>query len=102
MTIVEENQLPKFMLVYQSGIANVFAVDCFNLASSGRNARRVCQSSFAYAIAFAHGLGAAGAILRTASCNVAGDCADLKWEDGTEGTPFRNEATDVRLNGGAS
>jgi hypothetical protein len=86
------------MLVYQSGIANVFAVDCFNLNPFGRNARRLQQSDFKTCAAFARGLGAAGVIVRTASCNVAGDCLDVQWIDGTDGTPFRDQAADISLN----
>ncbi|KKM05815.1 hypothetical protein LCGC14_1750390, partial [marine sediment metagenome] len=41
------------MLVYQGGIAKVFAVDSYNLADSNRQAKRLFQGSFDSAVQFA-------------------------------------------------
>ncbi len=79
-------------------VEKAFAVDCFNINPFGRNARRLAQSDFKTCAAFARGLGAAGVVVRTASCNVAGDCADMQWEFGTDGTPFRDAAADISIN----
>lgn len=90
--------IERAMLVYQAGIANVFAVECFNLNPFGRNARRLMQHAFRPCEDFARGLAAAGVIVRTASCNVAGDCADVQWADGIEATPFRDSCNPVNEN----
>lgn len=96
--------IPYAMLVYQGGIANVFAVDYPTYApgtgahESPRNARRLMQSDFSSCIWFARGLAAAGTVVRTGSCNVAGDCADVQWTRGIDGTPFRDKAVNVEEN----
>ncbi len=88
----------KIVLVYQSGIANVFEVDAFTLQDHHRYAERLLQADFRTCASFARGCGAAGATVRTASCNVAGDCAKVEWYMGTDGTPFRDEAAIVTVN----
>lgn len=81
--------IEKAALVYQSGIANVFAVSSFNLADYGRDARRLLQGDFRTCEAFARGMAAAGTTVVIASCNVAGDCARVRWSEGVDATPFR-------------
>lgn len=81
-------QRVRVMLVYQAGLANVFRVDCFNLASFGRNAVRLMQSDFRTCESFARGMGEAGAIVRSAHCNKAGDIADSTWSENLDSAPF--------------
>jgi hypothetical protein len=78
----------RFMLVYQVGIANVFRVECANLAPDGRNALRVYQGDFKTGEAIARGAGIAGAIVHTAACNQVGDISDATWTDDLEAQPF--------------
>ena len=69
------------VLVYQAGIANVFAVRSFNMADYGREARRLLQSDFRTCEAFAAGLDAAGILVASAWCNQAGDIIAAHWND---------------------
>lgn len=69
------------VLVYQAGIANVFAVDCLNMSPLGRNARRLLQHAFGPCEDFARGLAAAGVPVASAWCNQAGDIKDAKWNE---------------------
>ena len=77
------------MLVYQVGIANVFQVSAFNLADYGRDARRVYQGDFRTAEAIAHGAWLAGALVKAAGCNEAGDIALRSWTQDIDSLPFR-------------
>jgi hypothetical protein len=86
----------KIVLVYQGGIANVFEVDCFNLSGYGRNAKRLHQGSFESAKWVAHGLGLAGAIVRSAHCNWAGDISESHWSENLEDAPF--SPIEVKMN----
>jgi len=79
------------MLVYQAGIANVFEVDCFNLSSFGRNAKRLLQSDFRTCEAFVSGLAHAGYYVATAHCNMAGDIKDQKWSFDLNDAPFSDK-----------
>lgn len=79
------------MLVYQAGIANVFAVDCTNLADYGRNARRLMQSDFRSCAMYARGLRDAGVIVHTVACNEAGDIARSLWTDDLDAQPFSDQ-----------
>lgn len=86
------DQRPRFMLVYQAGIANVFQVASFNLAPFGRDARRVYQGDFRTAESIAIGCGLAGAIVQTAACNQAGDIEHLTvWSEDLESQPFSDQ-----------
>ena len=87
----------KVFLVYQVGIANVFKVACLNLATFGRNARRVYQGDYRGAALFAQGMGAAGACVRTAHCEQAGDIAGAHWTDG-KGDLWRDSRVEVTVN----
>ena len=91
----------RFMLVYQAGIANVFRVDCFNLATFGRNAKRVYQGDFKTAEAIAYGCGLAGAVVTTAACNQAGDIADAVWSDDLDEQPFSDKFNPVHFTVGS-
>jgi hypothetical protein len=93
-----DKTMKKAMLVYQAGIANVFQVDCFNLASFGREAKRLYQGDFRGAVNFARGLGAAGVTVMTAHCNMAGDIIDRKWSDNLDEAPFSDKFINVHLN----
>jgi len=76
------------VLVYQAGIANVFAVTSFNLANYGRDAHRLLQSDFRTCEAYARGLAAAGIRVGTAVCNMAGDITQQPWSEAIEDAPF--------------
>ena len=88
----------KAFLVYQAGIANVFQVDCFNLAPFGREARRVFQGDFRGAVNFCHGLGVAGWAVKTAACKEAGDISDEVWSENLHYQPFSDQLVVLNLN----
>ncbi len=76
------------VLVYQAGIANVFAVDCLNMRANGRTERRLIQSDFRTCETYCLGLAAAGIKVASAGCNMAGDIARLDWSSDLEAQPF--------------
>jgi len=80
--------IERAVLVYQAGIANVFAVNSFNLADYGRDAKRLMQADFRTCEAYARGLRDAGVTIGTLACNAAGDIAHLKWSDDLSAQPF--------------
>lgn len=86
------------MLVYQGGLANVFAVKCLNLSPYGREAKLIYQGAFRGAEIFCHGAGAAGVVIRTAACNMAGEIVDQQWSEDLEDMPFHSEFRPVKLN----
>jgi hypothetical protein len=75
-------------LVYQGGIANLFRVDQHTLQPDGRNAKRILQSDFRTCQDYARGMRYAGAIVKTAGCNRAGDIVNLEWTDDLGSLPF--------------
>lgn len=81
-------KVKKAMLVYQAGIANVFAVKSFNLANFGRDAARLIQADFRTCEAFCQELEAAGVTVAVAGCNRAGEIAGEHWTDNLEELPF--------------
>lgn len=81
-------KIRKAALVYQAGIANVFSVECFNLASYGREATRLYQGDFRSAEMFAAGLGTAGVVVRSLACNQTGDVRFATWSDDLDSQPF--------------
>lgn len=89
--IATHAKVEKAVLVYQAGIANVFAVDCFNLCDFGREARRLLQDDFRACENFARGLAAAGCLVATLHCNQAGDIASAKWSDALDDAPFHDK-----------
>jgi hypothetical protein len=90
--------ITRAFLVYQAGIANVFAVDCHNLNRFGRNARRLLQGAFQPCEYFARGLAAAGVIVRTAHCNEAGDITESRWSEDLDAAPFNESFRPVHAN----
>ena len=85
----EKLKIKRAVLVYQAGIANVFAVESFNMADYGRDARRLLQSDFRTCEAFARGLAAAGVLVASAHCNMAGDIIGQTWSEALDDAPFR-------------
>ena len=85
----------KAVLVYQAGLANVFAVSSFNMSPFGRKARRLMQADFAACENFARGLAAAGWHVASAQCNQAGDIIEARWSDDVDAMPFRDAARPV-------
>lgn len=83
------------VLVYQGGIANVFAVDTWQENPAGRNARRLLQSDFKCCEMFARGLLAAGVLVTSMQCNQAGDIAESQWSAELETAPFFNKMCPV-------
>lgn len=76
-------------LVYQAGIANVFAVDAMSVSPHfGRNARRLLQSDFRSCAMYARGLMDAGVRVHTMACNQAGDVTNAEWTMDLESQPF--------------
>ena len=84
-------KVTKAVLVYQAGIANVFAVESFNLQLFGRDAERLLQSDFRTCEAYARGLAAAGVKVGSAACNMAGDVNLFPWTDDLESQPFSDK-----------
>lgn len=79
----------KAVLVYQGGLANVFAVDAFSRDDATlRNAKRLRQHAFGPCADYAQGLRAAGADVRTACCNQAGDITNSVWDCDYDLAPF--------------
>ena len=91
-------KVERAFLVYQAGIANVFAVESHNLADFGRDGRRIYQGDFRGAENFARGLGAAGVIVRTAACNQAGDIIAARWSEDLDAHPFSDSFRPVKAN----
>lgn len=79
------------VLVYQAGIANVFEVQCFNMSDFGRDAKRLLQGTFGQCEMFAHGLKAAGVMVVSAHCNMAGDIINAHWSDFLLDAPFNDK-----------
>ena len=92
---IQQKRVRKAVLVYQGGIANVFAVESFNMADFGRDARRLLQADFRSCEWFARGLAAAGAKIASAHCNMAGDITHQPWSDDLDSAPFREEQRPV-------
>ncbi len=93
----------KLALVYQGGIANVFAVKYPHgrrLNESWRfgvrtSCVRVMQSSFYACASFCAGAHYAGAKVVTFACNHAGDIARLDWDTDLELAPFSDKITKI-------
>jgi len=81
----------KAVLVYQAGIANVFKVDCFNMADYGREAKRLLQHTFTTCEWYAKGLRDAGYNVKVLACNMAGDITHAVWTDNLDEQPFSDK-----------
>ncbi len=78
----------KLMLVYQAGIANVFNVSGFGLGRDTTVRKRIYQGDFRTAEKICYGAALAGAIVRTAACNMVGDIIGQTWTDDLDSQPF--------------
>ena len=77
------------VLVYQAGIANVFAVNKAHASAAKRETEtRVYQGDFRTAEAMIHGAWLAGARVHYAFCNQAGDIARRDWDTEQDSAPF--------------
>lgn len=76
-------------VVYQAGIANVFQVESFDL-NANRDGKQIYQGDFRGAEHFARGMVAAGASVRSAHCNMAGDVNLWGWSKDLDDAPFRD------------
>jgi hypothetical protein len=99
-----------FVLVYQGGLANLFRVpssyvnplfswsqlDASQQRLASMDTVRVYQGDFRTAEAMARGAILAGAEVRIASRNVAGDVKLHWWAHGLSDCPFRDEANPPR------
>jgi hypothetical protein len=83
-----EKKVKKAMVVYQGGMANLFEVKCFNLNPFGRNAKSIYQGTFDECNKIAFGMELAGAKIKVAGCNMAGDIQDFQWTDNLDDLPF--------------
>jgi hypothetical protein len=88
-------KVSKAVLVYQGGIANVFAVRSFNMSDYGRDARRLYQGDFRSCEYIAIGLGIAGVKVASAHCNQAGDIAHSTWSTDLHEAPFSEQQRPV-------
>jgi hypothetical protein len=90
--------IERAMLVYQCGIANVFAVKSFDLNVATREEPvRLMQSDFRTCEAFARGMSVAGTSVRSAHCNMAGDIALQDWSLDLDDAPFRDQMRPVAI-----
>lgn len=87
----------RIVLVYQVGIANVFEVDRFSRHPERRNGRGLLQYDYHSCEMFARGMGAAGCIVRTMHCDMAGDCSQFTWEP-NKGELWADRRRTVRCN----
>ena len=85
-------------LVYQAGLANVFLVDAFDLNATGHNVRRLLQGTFHECEIFVRGMARAGAVVRSAHCNQAGDIAGAQWSEALEDAPFSESQRPIKAN----
>jgi hypothetical protein len=92
---LRQTKIERAALVYQGGIANVFAVEAFNIADYGRDARRLLQADFRTCESFARGLAVAGVKVATACCNKAGDIVSMPWSENLEDAPFSENFSPV-------
>jgi len=91
-------KIKKAVLVYQGGIANVFAVSAFNLMPDKRDAKLLLQANFRACEFFARGLGAAGVIVRTMACNQANDVKNAIWSNDLQAQIFNDRFHVVEIN----
>ena len=85
-------------LVYQAGIANVF--DTSNYMQGVKKypaypALRLLQGDFRSCEMFARGLRAAGVIVTSFVCNMAGDITHQQWSTNLNDAPFSDKFSPV-------
>lgn len=80
--------MKKAVLVYQGGIANVFAVHSFNMSEYGANRLRLLQADFNSCECYARGLVTGGVMVTSAQCNQAGDIRTAHWSETLTDAPF--------------
>jgi hypothetical protein len=82
-----------FALIYQGGIANVFAVRTANYGTFGRDAKRLYQGTFYGAETFTRGILAGNdkALVFSGHCNMAGDIAEQPWSEDLDAAPFSDD-----------
>ena len=86
------------VLLYQAGIANVFTVDRgahLKNPEDRTGQKRLLQGSFRECEAFARGMDAAGMLVYSFHCNMAGDVAGQVWEASLDEAPFRESMRPV-------
>jgi len=81
-----------FILVYQPGIANLFRLPPLDTHTDGAN-ECMYEGDFRTAEAMTSPAILACAEVRVASCNRAGDIAELVWAQGLSDAPFRDQAS---------
>jgi hypothetical protein len=91
--MAQKLKIKRAMLVYQAGLANVFAVETFNLSqydltNQYQDRRRLLQADFRACENFARGLAAAGIFVTTAHCNMTGDITNQTWSEDLDEAPF--------------
>lgn len=87
-------KVKRAVLVYQCGIANVFAVDRNGMR------RRLLQADFRACENFAHGLVAAGCTVTTMACNRAGDIIHAEWTYDLDAQPFSDKFRPINSEAG--
>lgn len=93
-----EKRITHAKLVYQGGIANVFATKRFACASKRE---RLIQSDFNTCESFARGLQSAGVRVESMYCNQAGDILEFDaWDSRLDDAPFSNSFRPVGKDGG--
>ena len=85
----------KAMLVYQGRIANVFEVQALTCGIRGRKAKRLVRGMFTECENFCRGMVAAGATVRSAHCNEAGDITGRPWSWVLDEAPFRESMSPI-------
>lgn len=88
---MKSSKIDRAALVYQAGIANVFAVESFNQSDYGRDARRLLQADFSTCVNFARGVKAADIPVVVFACNEAGDITHSHWSDDLDNQPFSDK-----------
>lgn len=84
----------RICLVYQGGIANVFAVED---TKDGRHTIRLLQATFYECELFALGMGRAGCDVISLACNRAGDIINQPWDTDLDTAPWREAMHSVNM-----
>lgn len=92
----------KAVLVYQSGIANVFAVKDWGLSAKDSDGQwayreRLVQADFRTCEAFTRGLESAGVDIMSVHSNTAGNADMQDWSKDLDHAPFRESMHPVGM-----